>query len=108
MKYIAVDAEGHTSKVYTQTYIIDTIAPKLVSTSLKNGTTGVSRTNTISIKFSENIKTSTNWTKIYIKNLNTGKVVGITVSISSNTLNIKMKLSRIATTIIRFTFHQQQ
>ncbi|MDO9045559.1 MAG: Ig-like domain-containing protein, partial [Methanobacteriaceae archaeon] len=42
----------------------------------------------------ENIKTSINWSKIYIKNLRTGKKVAITKTISGNTLKIKMNLRR--------------
>ncbi len=99
LKFLAVDKAGNKSPAYTAVYTIDKTAPKVSSTSPKNGATGVSRTSTISIKFSENIKTSTNWTKIYIKNLTTGKVVAITASISGNTLNIKMRLSRIRNNI---------
>ena len=80
--------------VFTEKYVIDTVAPKVVSTTPKNGAIKVSRTSTISIKFTENIKNSTNWSKIYIKNLRTGKIVGITKSISGNILNIKMTSKR--------------
>lgn len=74
----------------------DTTAPKVTSSSQKNGATGVSRTATITIKFSENIKSSINWSKIYMKNLSTGKTMVISKSISSNTLSIKMNLKRNA------------
>jgi hypothetical protein len=74
----------------------DTTAPKVSSTNPKNGATGVSRTAAITIKFSENIRTSGNWSKIYIKNLNTGKTAVISKSISGNTLSIKMDLTRYA------------
>ena len=77
------------------TKILDTIPPKVISTNPSNGATGVSRTATIAIKFSENIKSSTNWSKIYMKNLTTGKIVTITTSITGNTLYIKMSLSRL-------------
>ena len=55
LKYLAVDLAGNKSPVYTQTYIIDKIPPKVAITSPKNGATGFSRTATIAIKFSENI-----------------------------------------------------
>ena len=79
----------------------DTTAPKVTSSSPQNGATGVSRTATITIKFSENIKSSVNWSKIYIKNLNTGKTAVISKSISGNTLSIKMDL-------IRYSYNQYQ
>ena len=95
LKFLAVDKAGNKSPVYTQIYTIDKTAPKVTSTSPANGATKVSRTATISIKFSESIKASTNWSKIYMKNLTTGKLVTITTSISGNTLYIKMRLNRL-------------
>ncbi|MGB9979555.1 Ig-like domain-containing protein [Methanobacterium sp.] len=74
----------------------DTTAPKVSSTNPKNGSTGFSRTATVTIKFSENIKAGVNWSKIYMKNLNTGKTIVISKSISGNTLSIKMDLVRYA------------
>jgi hypothetical protein len=70
--------------------VIDTISPKVISTNPKNGSTGVSRTSTIAIKFSKKVKASIYWSKIYIKNLKTGKRVSIKKWISGNTLYIKM------------------
>ncbi len=64
-------------------------APKVSSTTPTNLKTGVSRTSTISIRFSENIKSSTYFNKITIKNLTTGKIVTLTKAISKNLLNIK-------------------
>jgi autotransporter family porin len=51
--------------------------------------TGVSRTNNIYIKFSENIKTSTYFNNITIKNLTTGKTIKLSKTIKGNTLYIK-------------------
>lgn len=68
LKYIAVDTQGYKSRIYTQTYTLDKIAPKLVATYPKNNTTGISRTRTISIRFSENILASVNWSKVIVKN----------------------------------------
>jgi len=96
LKYIAVDTEGHKSPVYTQKYIIDTIAPTLISTNPKDSAKGFSRTAAITIKFSENIKSSINWSKVYIKNLKTGKKVSISKLIKSNKLYIKMSAKRYA------------
>ncbi|MGB9979940.1 Ig-like domain-containing protein [Methanobacterium sp.] len=82
--------------VAKSTKIIDNIPPKITLTYPKNGATGVSRTNTIIIKFSKNIKASYNWSKIYVKNLNTGRIVSISKSISENKLYIKMNAKRYA------------
>ena len=69
---------------------------KVISAYPKNYATGVSRTGTIYLKFSQNIKASTYWSKIYVKNLKTGKKVAISKSISGNTLYIKMSSKRYA------------
>jgi PKD repeat protein len=89
LKYIAVDLAGNKSSVYTKTYTIDKIPPRVLSTSPKNLATNISRTATITLKFSENIKTNTNWSKIYVKDLNTGKIIAIDKIISGNILIIK-------------------
>lgn len=96
LEYYAVDAAGNPSAHKTCTYTIDKTAPKVIITNPKNRAAGVSRTATIKIKFSENIKASTKWSKIYIKNLKTGKTVSIYKLISGNTLYIKMTLKRYA------------
>ncbi len=69
---------------------------KVISVYPKNYATGVSRTGTIYIKFSQNIKSSTYWSKIYVKNLKTGKIVSISKWISGNTLYIKTSSRRYA------------
>jgi hypothetical protein len=94
LKFIAI-LNGNKSPVYTEKYTIDKVAPKVVSSNTYSSK-GFSRTAPISIKFSENIQTSSKWSNIYIKNLNTGKKVGISKSIKSNTLNIKMTSKRFA------------
>jgi hypothetical protein len=76
--------------------IIDTITPKVLLTNPTNWKTGFSKTATITIKFSEYLKTSTYYNHITIKNLNTGKYVTITKSISRNTIYLKMVLTRFA------------
>lgn len=88
LKFIAVDKAGNKSPIYTQKYIIDKTAPKLTLTSPKNGATGVSRTKSIAIKFSENIKASNYWSKIVVKD-KYGHTVKISKSISGNILYIK-------------------
>jgi Chlamydia polymorphic membrane protein (Chlamydia_PMP). len=71
---------------------------KVAATSPKNGATGVSRTSTISIRLSENILKSSNWSKIYIKNLKTGSKCKITAWISGNHLYIKTNSKKAAYT----------
>ena len=89
LKYLAVDTAGNKSPLYSQTYTIDKIPPKVSTTSPSNNAQGVSLTSAITIKFSENIVTGVNYSKIYVKNLTTGKVVAINKTISGNTLTIK-------------------
>lgn len=89
LKFIAVNSANNTSIVYTKTYTIDKIPPRVISTSPKNLATNISRKATITLKFNENIKTSTYWSKIYVKDLNTGKIIAIDKIISGNVLIIK-------------------
>lgn len=96
LNFYAVDESGNESAVYTEKYIIDKTAPQVTSTSPKNGATGYSKTAAITIKFNENIAASINWSKVYIKNLRTGKVAVISKSVSGNTLTLKMSLRRYA------------
>ena len=95
LKYLAVDTAGYTSPIYTQTYTIDKIPPKVVSTYPANNMKGISLRSPIIIKFSENITEGTNYSKIYVKNLTTGKMVSITKIISGNTLTIKQTYNRL-------------
>jgi len=67
----------------------DTIPPKVYSTTIRNKATHVSKTSSIIIKFTESIKTSTSWTKIYVKNLNKNKKLKMSKKISGKTLTIK-------------------
>ena len=96
LEFYAVDAAGNPSVYKTCIYTIDKTAPKVTITNPKNRAVGVSRTAIIKIKFSKNIKASTKWSKIYIKNLKTGKTVSIRKSISGNTFYIKMNSKRYA------------
>jgi hypothetical protein len=99
LKFLAVDLAGNLSPVYSEQYTIDKTAPVVTLTSPVNGATKVSQTSNIVIKFSENIVSSINWSKVYVKNLKTGKYVSIIKWISGNTLNIKMTLKRYRLTL---------
>ncbi len=72
---------------------IDLIPPKVTYTYPKKSATGVSRTKTIYLKFSENIKTGINWSKIVIKD-KYGRIVNISKWISGNTLYLKTSSKR--------------
>ena len=96
LKYLAIDLAGNKSAIYTQTYTIDKIPPKVISSNPVNNYSKFSLTSPITIKFSENIKASVNWSKIEVKNLSTGKIVPITASITGNTLTIKTVKIRLA------------
>jgi len=94
LKFIAIDQDGNKSPIYTEKYVIDKTAPKVTYTYPKNLRTGQSRTATLYLKFSENLKASTYWSKIYVKDLKTGKKVSITKWINGNILYIKTKYKR--------------
>jgi uncharacterized repeat protein (TIGR01451 family) len=64
LKYLAVNLAGNKSPVYSQTYTIDKVPPKVSSTSPVNKASGVSLTSPITIKFTENITAGTNYSKI--------------------------------------------
>ncbi|OEC84319.1 MULTISPECIES: Ig-like domain-containing protein [Methanobacterium] len=74
------------------------ISPTITATSTKNKATGVSRTNAAAVRFSKNILKSVNWSKIYVKNLKTGKKCKITTWVSVNHLYIKTNSKRAAYT----------
>jgi uncharacterized repeat protein (TIGR01451 family) len=64
LKYLAVNLAGNKSPVYSQTYTIDKVPPKVSSTSPVNKASGVSLTSPITIKFTENITAGTTYSKI--------------------------------------------
>ena len=78
---------------------IDKVAPKVSSTSSLNNSVGISLTSPITIKFTENITSGTNYNNICVKNLNTTNIVPITKSISGNILTIKQTNNRLLNNI---------
>ncbi len=96
LKFLALDKVGNPSPIYTYIYTIDKVAPRVTYTYPKNLRTGQSRTATLYLKFSEKIKASTYWSKIYVKNLKTGKKVSIIKYIKGNILYIKTRYKRPA------------
>jgi PKD repeat protein len=96
LKYLAIDLANNKSSTYIQNYVIDKTAPKVVSTTPVNNAKGVSLTEPITIKFSEKINKGTNFSKIYVKNMTTGKITQATITLSGNTITIKMTRSRLS------------
>ncbi len=105
LRFLGIDTAGNKSPIYTNKYIIEK-TPQIISTIPSNQKTGFSRTEIISIKFNENIKKSTNWSKIQMKNLTQGKKVSITQYIKGNTLYIKMIFLRYTHNIYQITIPQ--
>lgn len=96
LKFIAIDAAHIKSPVYTATYIIDKLAPKIISSNPKDNANLVSLTSPITINFSEKILKGSDYSNIQIKNMNTHKIVSITKTVSGNKLTIKMTRSRLS------------
>jgi len=80
---------GYSSKFKTA----DKTPPNIVSTSPGNLATNVQANAQITVKFGENIAAGANYSKIHVKNLNTGKLVIITRAISNNILTIKSSIN---------------
>ncbi len=89
-------AKAYSYKFTTVAKGTDTTPPKVSKTSPANNASKFSRTAAITITFTENIKSGTNYSGIYIKNLTTGKKVSITKSISGKTLTLKMVSNRLS------------
>jgi hypothetical protein len=92
-QYTISDGNGGKSTATVIGNIIDVTPPKVVLTYPKNGAKSVSRISTLYIKFSENVKSSINWSKIVVKN-SRGQTVSISKWISGNTLYIKHNKKR--------------
>ena len=90
------DLTGNNLALCGFSFTVNNIVPQIISKSPTSNAQGVSLTAPIIMKFSENILAGVNYSKIYVKNLSTGKVVSITKTISGNTLTIKQSLSRLA------------
>lgn len=89
LKFFAKNQAGTSSPIYTQSYIIDKIPPKVSSTTPTNLKTSVSKTTSITIKFNEKIKSSIYFNNIKLKNLSTGTYKTITKTIVNNMLYLK-------------------
>jgi hypothetical protein len=72
--------------------IIDPLLPEIVETYPNRNQENIMRTAVISIKFNENMKLSTKFNNILVKNLTTGKTLTLARTIKNNTLYIKTSL----------------
>jgi PKD repeat protein len=90
------DTTGNTLKTaFNSKFKIDTTQPKITSVNPRNNSSGFSLTAPITITFNENILEGINWSKITMKNLNTGKTVSFTKTKNGKTLTIKMTYTRL-------------
>ena len=76
-----------------------TTPPKVLSTSPTNGQKGVSKYATVAIKFDNYLLSSTNFSKIEIRNENTDKYVAITKWIVNDVLYIKTNVAKAKNTL---------
>ncbi len=91
LRFMAVDLAGNQSPLYKVIYTIDKTAPKVKSTTPTANAKHVSINSAVTIKFTEALYKGSNYSKIYIKDLATGKVAKATSKISGNNLIIKTK-----------------
>ena len=97
LKYMAIDTQLDKSPLYSKLYIIDKIPPRVTAAKPTNNSKHFSLTSPIKIYYNEKISKGTHFSKIYIKNLSTGKIAKSTVtSISGNVLTLKMTKSRLS------------
>ena len=85
LEYMAQDLAGNKSPIYTQNYIIDKVAPKVITTNPPLNSLNIPPNQIIEVTFSEPIKAGNMW--IELEN-STGKLTVITASISGNVLTI--------------------
>ncbi|ADZ10217.1 hypothetical protein Metbo_1998 [Methanobacterium lacus] len=97
LNYMAIGTQLDKSPLYSKLYIIDKIPPRVTAAKPTNNSKHFSLTSPIKIYYNEKISKGTNYSKIYIKNLSTGKIAKSTVtSISGNVLTLKMTKSRLS------------
>lgn len=89
------DLAGNKLALNSTYFTTDCTPPTVKSTTPVKGSIKFSKNATIYLKFSENIKTSTNWNKITVKNLTTGKTVSFSKSLSGTIISIKTIQNRV-------------
>jgi predicted outer membrane repeat protein len=96
------DLAGNSLALCGSSFTVDSIPPKIISTNPINNSINVSKNIIIAIIFSENIKTSTYFNNIVIKNLSTNQNLSLSRTISGNTLYIKTS-TKSANTVYQVT-----
>jgi PKD repeat protein/methionine-rich copper-binding protein CopC len=89
------DTAGNNINTYTSKFTVDFAKPTITRVNPRNNSSGFSLTAPITITFNENILEGVNWSKITMKNLNTGKTVSFTKTKNGKTLTIKMTYTRL-------------
>jgi len=102
LKFIAVDIDGISSPVQTETYTIDTVVPAITSTDPANNAVKVAADKTIKVTFNENIKKGSNFS---VELKNGSNVIATTNSVSGNVLTIdpKSNLAEAQYTLVIYT-----
>ena len=91
------DLNGNPLLIYSTCFTVDSIPPKVSTTTPTNNKTGISRSSTIILKFTENIKASSYYFKINIRNLTTGKYLTLTKTISGNSTLYQNNMHEVLT-----------
>ena len=89
------DTAGNNINTYTSKFTVDFAKPTITRVNPRNNSSGFSLTAPITITFNENILEGVNWSKITMKNLNTGKAVSFTKTKNGKSLTIKMTYTRL-------------
>ena len=92
---VAIYTKFDNQTIKTVVTIKDPIILKVSSTTPSNNAQRVSLTSPISSNSLKILQLGANYSKIYVKNLTTGKIVTITKTISGNILTIKQTTSRL-------------
>jgi hypothetical protein len=99
--YFAVDTYGNAEPAHPATVTIDMTAPTVSSTSPANRATGVIRSSSITVTFSETVAAGSAYSGITLKKGNTA--VSSTNTLSGNTLTIKPSSSMSSSTAYTIT-----
>ena len=83
------DLNGNPLIINVNRFTVDSLPPKVSTTTPTTNKTGISRSSSILLKFTENIKSSIYYNKINIKNLATGKFITLTNTVSGRYLSLK-------------------
>lgn len=92
LKFYSVDIDGNNESVNTANYVIDTVAPAVVTNPL-NAATGIAMTATVSAQFNEAIKTSTLTSASFYLDNGVGGAISYDVGTNTVTLTPSERLA---------------